>query len=153
MNNTFACLHFTRSRTFKKFYLKWKADISRVQQVFTLYLSIQLDYQGYSPHQLFPSHFLISGLGSQEPITRWWAPGSTPCMWHRQFRTRRKAGNQAKRNLSWSRYFFLVSDWFITNKRLLVIGQFCTPGIFNRSSIDSSYISLSDITQCSTREM
>ena len=35
-----------------------------------------------------------------------------------------------------------VSDWFIANKRRVVIGQFCTPGIFNRSSIDSSCISV-----------
>lgn len=35
-----------------------------------------------------------------------------------------------------------VSDWLIANKRRAVIGQLCTPGIFNRSSIDSSCISV-----------
>ena len=56
--------------------------------------------------------------------------------------TKREAGNKSRRNLK--SLLPVASDWFIANKRLFVIGQLCTPGIFNRSSIDSSCISLSN---------
>ena len=57
------------SRTFKKIFIKWKADIWPVQQVFTLYLRIQLDYQGWMfrlrASSSFPKSFslLVSDLG------------------------------------------------------------------------------------------
>ena len=62
---------------------------------------------------------------------------------HRRLHMKRKAGNKSKRNLK--SLLPVVSDWFMGNNRLFVIGQLCTPGIFNWSSIDSSYISLSNI--------